>query len=209
MPATPRKLSRVSPSAPHAPLTLDLLELSRRPGSMRQVDLTVAAPADLSLGGVIGVPEGADLKLDLRLEAVMEGVLVSGTARAPITGECARCLDPLSGELEVEVQELYAYPGSVTDEVAEDVDEVALRVEDDQIDLEPAVRDAVVLALPAAPLCREECAGLCAQCGARLDDDPDHAHENTDPRWAALQGLFTQNPSSEPGPAGAGPTKEN
>ena len=63
-------------------------------------------------------------------------------------------------------------------------------LEGDLIDLEPVLRDAVVLALPLRPLCRDDCPGLCAECGARLADDPDHGHETVDPRWAALQGLM-------------------
>lgn len=152
---------------------------------MRRLQMVASAPADLSIGGIIGVPEGADLEFDLRLEAVVEGILVSGTVGAPLVGECVRCLDPIEDEILVEVQELYAYPDRVDVEAEEDQAEIV----DDRIDLEPAVRDAVVLALPQAPLCRDDCPGLCPQCGARLADDPGHAHESVDSRWAALTGL--------------------
>ncbi|MGH8839525.1 MAG: YceD family protein, partial [Jiangellaceae bacterium] len=178
---------------PRAPLVLDTHELGRRPGAMRRVRLTVPAPADLGLGGVVGVPEGTDLELDLRLESVMEGVLVSGTARATLAGECARCLDPVAAEIDVDVQELYAYPGRAGhDGASPDAGEVEM-VEADMVDLEPTIRDAVVLALPQAPLCRDDCPGLCPQCGVRLADDPGHSHETTDPRWAALTGLLAEN----------------
>lgn len=170
---------------PRAPLVIDTRELGRRPGSMRRVTRTVPAPAGLG-SDVIGVPEGRDLELDLRLEAVMEGVLVSGTARAAVTGECVRCLDPLERSLEVDIQELYAYPDSSSAEVEEG--EVAL-LEGDLLDIEPVVRDTVVLALPLQPVCQEDCPGLCVDCGARLADDPGHGHETVDPRWAALSGL--------------------
>jgi len=203
----------VSTLDPREPLVLELHELGRRPGNMQTVTRTAPAPADMGLGGVVQVPEGADLELQLRLESVMEGVLVSGTARAPMTGECVRCLDPIAVEIEVEFTELYAYPGSTTSEVADDGDEVSLQVVDELIDLEPAVRDAVVLALPSAPLCRDDCPGLCAQCGVRLADDPGHEHRITDPRWAALAGLLpenqAENDTSESGSNGAGPTKES
>lgn len=165
------------------------------------------APGDLGIGGVVGVPEGAGIELDLRLESVMEGVLVSGTARAPLAGVCVRCLDDIESEITVDVQELYAYPGRVPAEDAEaDVERV---VEDDLIDLEPALRDALVLALPQAPLCREDCPGLCPQCGARLEDDPEHRHETTDPRWAALAELRAGMEQNESGSTGAGPTEES
>ncbi len=153
---------------------------------MRKLRRVVAAPSDLGTD-VIGVPQGSDLELDLRLEAVMEGVLVSGTARGRAAGECVRCLEPLESDLEVDLQELFVYPGR-----AHDDDEDELReIEDELIDLEPALRDAVVLALPFQPVCRPDCPGLCSECGARLADDPGHAHETADPRWAALAGLAT------------------
>jgi uncharacterized protein len=194
---------------PRAPLVLDTHELGRRPGAMRRVRLTVPAPADLGLGGVVGVPEGTDIELDLRLESVMEGVLVSGTARAALTGECARCLDRVDRQIDVEVQELFAYPDRAAVNGAEaDADEVEM-VEGDLVDLEGAIRDAVVLALPQAPLCRDDCPGLCPQCGARLVDDPGHVHETSDPRWAALAGLITENDDTrETGSHRAGPTEE-
>lgn len=159
---------------------LDTRELGRRPGAQRKVQLSVAAPAGLGLD-VLGVPEGADLELAVRLESVVEGVLASGTARARVEGECVRCLEPIGQELEVEFQELFAYP----DREIED-DEVG-RLEDDELDLEPLIRDAVVLALPYQPVCREDCPGLCPRCGASLAADPGHRHEEApDPRWAAL-----------------------
>lgn len=166
---------------------LDTRELGRRPGSLRAVRREVIAPAGFRLE-LIGVPEGAPLELDLRLESVSEGVLVSGTVTASTVGECARCLDPVDGEVVVDLQELFAYRDSVTDGSSDD-DEVR-RLQGDHLDLEPAIRDAVVLALPSSPLCEDDCAGLCVGCGRRWDDLPlDHAHDEADPRWAALRKL--------------------
>ncbi len=171
------------------PWKVDLRELGRRPGSMLELDRTLPAPGGWRLE-LIGVPEGGDIRLKLRLESVVEGVLVSGEADVPLVGQCARCLDPIEDALELDLQELFAYAGSTTEATSEE-DEVR-RVEGDFIDLEPLVRDAVVLSLPLAPVCSEDCAGLCVDCGQRLDDlPPDHAHELVDPRWAGLAGLFT------------------
>ena len=173
---------------PRAPLVLDTRELGRRPGSMRELERTVPAPADLGIE-VLGVAEGAPVDLDLRLEAVMEGVLVTGTARATLTGECARCLEPIADEIDVRFQELFVYEDHARPVKATRTTRSA-RSQDDLIDLEPLLRDAVVLALPFQPLCRDDCPGLCTECGARLADDPDHAHEAAiDPRWAALTEL--------------------
>ncbi|MFF7156494.1 YceD family protein [Streptomyces sp. NPDC008139] len=177
------------------PLVFDTHELGRRPGAMRKVSRSVPAPKDLGLVDVIGVPEGATVELELRLESVMEGVLVTGTAHAPVTGECVRCLEPVERELDAEFQEMFSYPDADTrtarkDEAGDDAeDEDALELEDDLFDLEPVLRDAVVLALPLQPVCREDCEGLCSECGVRLADDPDHHHEVTDIRWAALKDL--------------------
>jgi uncharacterized protein len=174
------------------PWTLDLRELGRRAGSLQELDRTLPAPAGWRVE-LIGVPEGAPVHLHLRLESVMEGVLVSGEVDAPLTGSCARCLEPLEDTLDLDLQELYAYAGSTTEATSEE-DEVR-RVDGDFIDLEPMVRDAVVLALPLAPVCDENCSGLCVDCGLRLDDlPPDHTHEVTDPRWAGLADRFA--PSS-------------
>jgi uncharacterized protein len=163
---------------------------------MRKDSHTVPAPADLGVE-MVGVPEGTDVELDLRLEAVMEGVLVSGTARAPLSGECARCLDPLTSSIEVEFQELYVYSDTRSGESAEDDER---RLEGDLIDLEPVVRDAMVLALPLSPLCQDDCPGLCPDCGVRLADaEPDHHHDDADPRWAALQGMLDQRQEDQEG----------
>ncbi|HEX3931436.1 MAG TPA: DUF177 domain-containing protein [Nocardioides sp.] len=171
---------------PRAPLVLDTRELGRRPGSQRGVSRTVPAPADLGIE-VLGVPEGSPVELDLRLEAVMEGVLVTGAARAALTGECARCLEPISDDVEVRFQELFVYDDQ---DVDPDEELEVSKLQDDLVDLEPLLRDAVVLALPFQPLCSEDCPGLCTECGARLADDPDHGHdEPVDPRWAALSTL--------------------
>jgi uncharacterized protein len=171
---------------PRAPLVLDTRELGRRPGSQREVSRTVPAPADLGIE-VLGVPEGSPVDLDLRLEAVMEGVLVTGTARAGLEGECARCLEPISDEIEVRFQELFVYADKGVD--PDEEIEVSM-LQDDLVALEPLLRDAVVLALPFQPLCQDDCPGLCPDCGARLADDPDHGHdEPVDPRWAALGAL--------------------
>jgi len=159
---------------------------------MRSLTRTIPGPAEPARLGTdsIHVAPGEPVELDLRLESVTEGVYVSGAVRAQLVGECARCLDPLTDEVAVDLGELYAYPDSVTDETT-DVDELP-RVVDEHIDLEQTVRDAVVLALPLAPLCRPDCAGLCPDCGEKWADlAPDHGHETLDPRWAALRERLT------------------
>jgi uncharacterized metal-binding protein YceD (DUF177 family) len=184
------------------PWKIDLRELGRRAGSLQEVRRSAPAPADWRVE-LIGVPERAEVELRLRLESVMEGVLVTGEFDVPVEGSCARCLEPIEDTLHLDVQELYAYAGSTTEETSEE-DEVR-RVDGDFLDLEPLVRDAVVLSLPLAPVCSEDCAGLCVDCGQRLDDLPaDHHHEIVDTRWAGLADTF----ASSPGTPGDAPTPE-
>jgi uncharacterized protein len=193
------------PLDPRAPLVLDTRELGRRPGSQRELAYTAPAPADLGIE-VLRVPEGSPIEFDVRLEAVMEGVLVTGTARAGLDGECARCLADIHDEVVGDFQELFVYvdKGLTGDEEDDDI----RRLEGDLLDLEPLLRDAVVLALPFQPLCQDDCPGLCVECGARLADEPGHQHEDAvDPRWAALRTL-AQDRDDEATGHRAGPTAE-
>ena len=161
-------------------LVIDTHDLVRRAGEMRTVQTTVEAPADLGIA-VIGVPEGSPLELDLRLEAVVEGVLITGTAHARLAGECVRCLTGLTDDIEAEVQELFTYAES------EAADEEASRLDGELADLEPVLRDAIVLELPFQPVCRPDCRGLCPECGLDLNTVADHSHiDAVDPRWAKL-----------------------
>ncbi|MGH3254476.1 MAG: YceD family protein [Streptosporangiaceae bacterium] len=196
--------------------------LGRQPGSARNRKLTAPAPADLRLE-LIGVPEGAAAELDLRFEAVAEGVLVTGTVTAPLAGECARCLGPVASSVTASFTELYLYPparprgtGQGRDgrhhqdrrdryDEHEEQDDEERYLDGDLLDLEPALRDAVVLALPMSPLCRDDCPGLCIECGAPLGDAGlGHRHEDPqDPRWNALKQFDDQATPDQPRRAGA------
>ncbi len=169
-----------------SPLVLDTRELGRRPGAMATISRTIEAPDELGTEVVI-VPTGAEVRLELRLESVMEGVLVSGSVTAQAVGACVRCLDEMHVPVDVDFQELFVYADRVVhaDEVG-DEEEDRLGLDGDLADLDPVLRNAVVPALPFQPVCREDCPGLCSQCGAHLADDPTHHHEVLDPRWAAL-----------------------
>ncbi len=204
-------------STPRGALVFDMRSLGRQPGSARTQKLTVPAPADLRLE-LIGVPVGAATELDLRFEAVSEGVLVTGSVTAPLSGECARCLAPVTSSVTASLTELYLYaperphgPGQARDgrhthdrndrpdrsdrhDEHEEQDDEERYLDGDLLDLEPAFRDAVVLALPMSPLCRDDCPGLCVECGAPLAEaGPGHRHEDQpDPRWAGLKQLDHQ-----------------
>ena len=142
--------------------------------------------ADLSVSSS-AVPNGAETTAEVTLESVAGGISVLGTVAAPWVGSCRRCLAPTSGTVRVPVRELYTAGG--------DGDET-YPLPGDEVDLEPLVHDAVLLALPVAPLCRPDCAGLCPSCGANWNDGPCSCEAPPDPRWAALDALRT----SEVGP---------
>lgn len=172
-----------------SPWVIDTHELGRSPGSSRRVQRTVALAEALGVYEVIVLPERAEVEVEVLLESVVEGVLASGTASSAAEGQCARCLDPVAESVHVEFTELFAFPESTTEETTEE-DEVS-RIVDDLVDLEPVVRDALVLALPQVPLCTPDCAGLCAGCGLKWAElEPGHGHETMDPRWAALLEWF-------------------
>ena len=161
-------------------LLISVPDLINKPGMMRekQVDVVIDEPM---ANFAIGIPAGSTIEIDARFESVHEGILVTGDAFATASGECSRCLDPIDSAVEVEFQELFAYSGTSEDDFV---------VENESIDLDQVIRDAVVLSLPFQPVCSAGCKGLCVTCGANLNDDPQHAHEApVDPRWNALTNL--------------------
>jgi uncharacterized protein len=178
--------------ASRSPLVINISRLGRRPGSMMTFCETVPSPSRIGLD-LIAVDQGAPLQLDLRMESVSEGALVSGTVSAPTSGECARCLTPITGDVEIDLTELFAYPDSATDETTEsdEIGRVGSSGQPDTVDLEQPIIDAIGLALPFSPLCGSDCAGLCPQCGVALATaEPGHHHEQIDPRWAKLTGIL-------------------
>jgi uncharacterized protein len=181
--------SHAAAAPPKGPWVVDTKDLARSPGASKRYRSSVAVRESLGFGEVIAVRPRTHVDFEMLAESVLEGVLVTGTAQAELLGVCARCLEELTDTLDVEFSELFAYPNSTTEETTSE-DEV-YRLVDDMVDMEPVIRDAIVLALPQAPLCSPDCEGLCADCGARWADlPPDHAHEKMDPRWGALREWF-------------------
>jgi uncharacterized protein len=170
---------------PKNPYLLNVRDLVRHPGEMRERELDLEAPERLG-EGLVAVQEGAALHLDVRLESLHEGVLASGSATATATGECARCLAPVSLPVEVEFAELFGYPAE------EPFDHV---LQGDTLDLEPVVRDAVVLALPFQPECVDGCEDLDLGPDIRLITADEE--KPLDARWAALSGFTAGSPDRE------------
>lgn len=172
-----------------SPYVLGVHQLGRRPGASMQFQRTVPAGESWQTP-VMAIPSGSDVELDLLAESVIEGVLLSGVARTQSVGECSRCLEPVTEPVVAEVGELCLWEDRAEVEAEEgELDEEPILVVEDRIDIADAVRDSLLLALPLVPLCSPDCPGLCAQCGVRLADHPEHRHEVLDPRWSALEAL--------------------
>lgn len=159
---------------------------------MREFDLDIAAPEKWG-EGLVSVPEGEPVRVDVRLESVHEGILASGEASTIYSGVCGRCLRDIAQPTEVEFQELFAYPGSEATD---------FEVQDDHVDLENLVRDAIVLSLPFQPVCQPDCPGLDPVTGERLAEDAEPHDAPIDPRWAALQD-YTTDTNAAPSSSGA------
>ena len=152
-------------------------DLIGRPGEMRERSFEIVAPEGFG-EALAKVPAGSPIALELRLESVHEGILVSATARTTMHAECGRCLEEFDAPFEVEFQELFAYTPTEADEYG---------VHGDHVNLEPPLRDAAVLALPFQPVCRPDCPGLDPESGELREAEADVAPDAiVDPRWAAL-----------------------
>ena len=184
-----------------SPFAASLASLPHQEGARIPWSRRIPAPADMGLE-MIGVPEGGDLDIDLELNSVSEGVYVSGSVRAPIAGNCARCLREIAGSVDEPIGELVLYPqrqAALVEEGDEEAGQMPV-VDSDHIDLEPIVRDAVVLSPPFVPLCKGDCRGICPGCGQLWEDLPEgHAHEAPADRGDPLAALEARLRAEEEG----------
>jgi uncharacterized protein len=183
------------------PLVFDTRDLG--PGVARTLTRSVPAPEHMGVG-MARVPAGAELDLEVQLEGVSEGVLVTATVTGPLVGECARCLEPFASSITVRLQELFVRAAEVAEADEADAEDSYRLDGSGLLDLEAALRDAVVLELPLVPLCEQGCQGLCVECGIRLADaEPGHSHEQRGAMWAALKDFRADQPDGEQ-PSGGG-----
>lgn len=163
---------------------IDVRDLLDHPGTARRVRAR-GALAELRTEMAV-LPDDAVVDADLLIEGVVEGVYLRGAVVAPMRLTCARCLTEFDRDVSVDIGELVARePGPEDD----------YRLQDDlTLDPEPILRDALGLELPFAPLCREDCRGLCPTCGADRNVAPCACPEGIDPRWAALEGFGDDRP---------------
>ena len=163
-------------------LTISVADLLGRPGEYREFE---PRPTIQGVGGPLARLQARPLQCKLRVESVVEGVLVTGTVTGATALECARCLKPFSSELSIDLCELYVGPGQQAP-----AGEDAYRVTGKEIHLGPMLRDSLTLGLPLKPLCKEDCKGLCSVCGGDLNTETCNCStETVDPRWAALTDL--------------------
>ncbi|HEX2026027.1 MAG TPA: YceD family protein [Actinomycetota bacterium] len=158
---------------------VDVRDLLDEPGASRRVRRDAAFEGMAT--ELARVRDDDPVRIDVLLDSVVEGILASGTLSGPMRFRCARCLTEFTGQFRHEVRELF------TTEPRADRDEYPIA--DGHIDLEPMVRDTVVLAMPFAPLCREDCLGLCERCGGDRNAGECSCGPETDPRWSALDTL--------------------
>jgi len=160
-------------------LLVNVADLIRRPASRRSVE--VEAPLEEVTVVDSRIPAGSTDSSHLELESLSDGLVVTGKVTAPWEGLCRRCLTPLHGELVAQVRELFSH---------HPVDEDVYEFSGEQLDLEPMVRDVLMLELPLAPVCRPDCRGLCPVCGAdRNVVDCGHDDRPVDPRWSGLDAI--------------------
>jgi uncharacterized protein len=170
------------------PFVIPVRDLAHRPGEMREFTIEVPAPEKWG-EGLVSVPQGEHVSVEVRLESVHEGILATGDIDSEYSGVCGRCLTDIAEPLQVEFQELFAYPGD---------EETDFEVQDDHVDLETLVREAVVLSLPFQPVCQPDCPGLDPATGKRMAESDSEQREPLDPRWAALQDFTTDHDDDSP-----------
>lgn len=172
----------------------NIRDILNRPGEMRERSRTFEVPEKLG-EALAEVPAGAEMTLDARLESVHEGILVSADVQTTMAAQCGRCLKNFTTPFQVEFQELFAYTPTEADEY---------EVHGDHVDLEPPLRDAVVLALPFQPVCRPDCPGLDPESGELRETEAAVAPKaEIDPRWAALAGFEAEDEHDSDGTSGS------
>ena len=171
------------------PFALHVRDIVHHPGEIREFTLDVPAPEKWG-EGLVSIAEGDSVLVETRLESVHEGILASGRIETEYVGVCGRCLIDIAEPVEVEFQELFTYPGGETAD---------FEVQDDHVDLETLVRDALVLALPFQPVCQPDCPGLDPATGERLAmSTGSEQHAALDNRWAALQQFTPDHDDEDP-----------
>ncbi len=177
---------------------VSVAQVASRPGQSKPIDTVFPAPSGIG-DDIVGVREGADVHVVGSFDSIVDGLVFTGRIEAPLTAECTRCLKPIDPDWTVNATLFFPYdaPGADDGRGNGEVEIIAGEDEAEDVyplssdgafaDMESPLRDTLVEALPLQPLCKEDCLGLCPQCGVDLNEDPDHHHDVTDIRFAALE----------------------
>lgn len=177
---------------------VSVAQVASRPGQSKPIDTVFPAPSGIG-DDIVGVREGADVRVVGSFDSIVDGLVFIGRIEAPLTAECTRCLKPIDPDWTVNATLFFPYdaPGADDGRGTGEVEIIAGEDEAEDVyplssdgafaDMESPLRDTLVEALPLQPLCKEDCLGLCPQCGVDLNEDPDHHHDVTDIRFAALE----------------------
>lgn len=190
-----------------SPWAVSVAQVASRPGQSKEIDATFPAPSGIG-DEIVGVDEGADVSVVGSFDSIVDGLILNARISAPVHAECTRCLKPIQRDWTVNVTSFFPYEDKSAagkggkagkNGKEEEVDIIAGEDEAEDMyplldggawaDLEALLRDTLVEELPLQPLCKPDCKGLCSQCGIDLNENPDHQHDMTDIRFAALEGL--------------------
>lgn len=194
-----------------SPWAISVAQVASRAGQSKEIDATFPAPSGIG-DEIVGVEEGADVTVVGSFDSIVDGLIFNARISAPVHAECTRCLKPIKRDWTMNVTSFFPYEDKSASVASgkggkngkggvkeEEVDIIAGEDESEDsyplleggswADIETLLRDTLVEELPLQPLCKPDCLGLCSQCGADLNEDPDHHHDVTDIRFAALEGL--------------------
>ncbi|KFI54611.1 YceD family protein [Bifidobacterium callitrichos] len=197
-----------------SPWAISVAQVASRAGQSKEVNADFPAPGGIG-DEVIGVDEGAPVHVDGSFDSIVDGLILNARVTAPVHAECTRCLKPLKRDWGVNVTAFFPYESEAASKDKDknkkkgEVEIIAGEEESEDsyplldggafADIEALLRDTLVEALPLQPLCREDCLGLCSQCGIDLNEHPDHHHEITDSRFDGLAALKAQLEAEENG----------
>ena len=170
-----------------SPWAVSVAQVASRPGQSKEIDATFPAPSGIG-DEIVGVDEGTDVSVVGSFDSIVDGLILNARISAPVHAECTRCLKPIQRDWTVNVTSFFPYEDKFAG-VDEAEDTSPLLDVGAWADLEALLRDTLVEELPLQPLCKPDCKGLCSQCGIDLNENPDHQHDMTDIRFAALEGL--------------------
>ena len=184
-----------------SPWAVSVAQVASRPGQSKEIDATFPAPSGIG-DEIVGVDEGADVSVVGSFDSIVDGLILNARISAPVHAECTRCLKPIQRDWTVNVTSFFPYEDKSAAGKSKKDDEIDIIAGEDEAedtyplldggawaDLEALLRDTLVEELPLQPLCKPDCKGLCSQCGIDLNENPDHQHDMTDIRFAALEGL--------------------